>query len=540
MVKKIDFNSYSTILFFALIVRLVAAIFSEGYGMHDDHFLIIEASSSWVDGFDYNNWLPWSSGNAGHPEGHSFTYVGLNYLFFVIFKFFGVTDPKTLMLFNRLIHGLFSLLIVHFGYKIAQKTVSQKSAVTVGWILALLWALPFLSVRNLVEVSCIPFILWGVYKIVAARKNTDFLWAGILLGMAVSYRYQVGVAAIGIAAYFYFRNEWKHFLLYCLGVVITFSITQGLVDYLIWGYPFAELSGYVIYNMNEGQEYMPNTNYFMYFYVLFGLFLIPLGILLAIGFFTNPKKQWAVIVPSVIMLFFHIWWPSLQLYWVLCVVAFFVIYGGLGKLRQLNSDWLLYLPAIFFILFHTFYPNRQERFVLSVFPLVLILGIKGIELLRKNASWEKTWKISIRMFWVLNIPLVILLSLMSSKLSRVDAMYSLDEYKTTQGKKVLLEATGDASITMLPKYYANDWTLFFINRENTDEPLYPEGTTVDFIFFFGEQDLTGRINQYREVYPGMKLVKKCQPSLIDKILFKLNPNNKNQYIEVWKTNERAI
>jgi len=59
MLQKIDFTSYKTILISALIIRLIAAIFSQGYGMHDDHFLIVEASASWVDGFDYNHWLPW-------------------------------------------------------------------------------------------------------------------------------------------------------------------------------------------------------------------------------------------------------------------------------------------------------------------------------------------------------------------------------------------------------------------------------------------------------------------------------------------------
>ena len=65
--------SLGKIMLFGLFFRLMAILFSEGYGMHDDHFLIIESSSSWVDGFDYNNWLPWSAGNNGIPSGHSFT-----------------------------------------------------------------------------------------------------------------------------------------------------------------------------------------------------------------------------------------------------------------------------------------------------------------------------------------------------------------------------------------------------------------------------------------------------------------------------------
>jgi hypothetical protein len=51
----------------ALIPRLVAAIFAQGYFAHDDHFLVIEAAQSWVDGSDYNNWLPWHQSTDARP-----------------------------------------------------------------------------------------------------------------------------------------------------------------------------------------------------------------------------------------------------------------------------------------------------------------------------------------------------------------------------------------------------------------------------------------------------------------------------------------
>ena len=125
--NKIDFSSYKTILVAAVFIRLIAAIFSQGYGMHDDHFLVIEASASWAHGYDYNHWLPWSPLSDGKPEGHSFTYVGLNYFYFVLMKAIGIVDPKVLMLINRLVHAAFSLLIVHFGFKITQKLGSYES-----------------------------------------------------------------------------------------------------------------------------------------------------------------------------------------------------------------------------------------------------------------------------------------------------------------------------------------------------------------------------------------------------------------------------
>ena len=305
MFQSLFWKNYKWIIGCAVLIRMIAVVFSQGYGMHDDHFLIIESSASWVDGFDYNLWLPWTEGNRGGPEGHSFTYVGLNYFYFAFMKAIGVVDPKLLMLFNRFLHGLFSLIIVVYGIKITEKLSNTKNAKTVGWLLALLWIIPFVSVRNLVETSPIPFLILGVWILIRERGMKDFLWAGILMGMAVSFRYQIGVFAIGIAAYYFFQWKWKPFFLFCAGVLLIFILTQGLVDYLIWGYPFAELLAYVLYNMKEGTQYLPNQNYFMYFLVLIGSTLVPLGILLFIGFFKTWKKYALLFIPTLIFILFH-------------------------------------------------------------------------------------------------------------------------------------------------------------------------------------------------------------------------------------------
>lgn len=99
--------------------RLIAVIFSKGYGMHDDHFLIIEPAQAWVDGYTYDNWLP--SGGAQTPDGHSLFYSGINFLILGFLKWIGLTDPQGKMYFVRLLHGLWSLLTVIYGYKIAYR-----------------------------------------------------------------------------------------------------------------------------------------------------------------------------------------------------------------------------------------------------------------------------------------------------------------------------------------------------------------------------------------------------------------------------------
>ena len=489
MLQTDRFQSYKLILFVALFVRLIATIFSQGYGMHDDHYLIIEASASWVDGYDYNRWLPWTEGSGGTPEGHSFTYVGLNYVYFSIMKFIGVVDPKILMLINRLIHALASMVVVIYGIKITEKLSNKETATKVGWILALLWILPFISVRNLVEVAALPFLVYGVWLLIKNEKMGNFLLSGLFIGMAVSFRYQIGVFALGIAAFYFFKWQFKPFLLFSAGVLIVFGLTQGLVDYFIWGYPFAEFIGYVTYNMKEGTTYLPNHNYFMYFFVLIGSLFVPLGLIVMVGFFKSYKKY-----------------------------------------------ALLFVPTIAFILFHTLYPNRQERFVLSVLPFFIILGVMGYQLFKESKTREKLWKISMIAFWVLNIPFLFFSMTMYSKKSRVEAMYHL--YNNSIDKEtILLEGSADQRTSMMPKFYAKSWYCAFTERTDTSQHLLVNPISqYDYIFFFDEKDLSKRIAQYKTIYPKMTLDKKCDPSLVDKLLRDLNPRNANEYIEIWKTN----
>ena len=158
------------ILLAAIFFRLIAVIFSKGYGMHDDHFLIIEAAQSWVDGLDYNNWLPKNNVD-GIPEGHSFFYVGIHYILFSIMNFFKIIDPQTKMFIIRILHAAFSLIVVSLGFKITRKLSNQDNAKIVGLLLAILYMMPWLSVRNLVEIVCIPFLMIGVWMIMNYKEK---------------------------------------------------------------------------------------------------------------------------------------------------------------------------------------------------------------------------------------------------------------------------------------------------------------------------------------------------------------------------------
>jgi hypothetical protein len=482
-------NTWKGILWCALAARLIAAVFSQGYGMHDDHFLIIEASASWVDGYDYNHWLPWSEGNAGHPEGHSFTYVGLNFLYFFVMKFIGFSDPQLLMFFNRLIHGLLSLVVVHYGMRITEKLSDEVTAKRVGWFLALTWIFPFISVRNLVEIAAAPMLIYGMWKIIQKENLRHFFIAGLLMGWSVSFRYQIGVFVIALGIYYLIQKKWKLMAVFALGNVLVFCLTQGLVDFLIWGYPFAELQGYVMYNLKEGTQYLPNQNYLMYLLVLTGCFFVPLGLVFVVGFFRSARRH-----------------------------------------------ALLFIPAFAFLLFHTFYPNRQERFILTILPFFVILGILGFNLWKNHIWRTRIWRFSVIGFWVFNLPFLISAMTMYTKKSRVEAMYSLYG-KQEKIERVLLEGSASGRTSMLPKFYAKSWQMTQVERTDSalDLRVNP-ALDYEYIFFFDELDLGKRIQKYQRIYPNMRLEFKSEPSWVDELLRTLNPRNANEYIEVWKTN----
>lgn len=476
------------VILIALVLRLIAAIFSQGYGMHDDHFLVVEAPASWAHGSDYSNWLPWNQGEEKNPQGHSFTYIGLQYLFFESCEKSGITDPKSQMMLNRILHGLWSLLTVVFAMKIAALYCDRKDVIAIGLVISALWIMPFLSVRNLVETVTIPLLMICIYYLIQPKiRSRYWIMAGIMLGLAISIRYQLGVFAIGLGIALMIERSWKKLLYVVVSSAFVFVLSQSAVDYYIWGRPFAELMVYVNYNL-ETEPYIKG-GWYMYMLVLMGAFLLPLGLIIFISYFTQWKK--------------HL---------------------------------VIFLPTFALILFHTLHPNRQERFILPIIVLFFVLGYIGWLHLRDQKKWfsgtpfiKWTWII----FWALNIPALAIATTMYSKKSRVESAYYLN------GKEVVgvvQDAYGEANTTMIPKFYADQYEFIVWhsdeNGRNFDtltayqEPIY--------VFFYGTDQLELRVQRMEKWVGPLQEEKVFHPSFVDNMLYRMNPKNNNETIVVYK------
>jgi len=482
-----DEHPLRMIMILALIPRLAAALFSKGYGMHDDHFGPIEQP------FIIMQYLTYWTGRT-IPHGHSIVYPTLHYFLFNALEAVGIRDPQTKMFVVRFLHAAYSLLVVYYGYRIAEALSDRPTARKAGLVLALFWPLPFLSVRNLIEVVCIPPLMAGMYYAVASRSNLrNAFVAGLWFGLAFVFRYQTLLVTGTVGLVFLFRKEFHHTFWCATGFLLSAFVVQGSADIFAWGYPFASFIEYVRYNFAHGEDYTTGP-WYNYLLLVFGTLLPPLSLLLMYGFLKNWKKA-AVIV----------------------------------------------LPVLVFFVLHSYFPNKQERFILPVVPLILVLGVIGLEeSIRKSKYWirharllQSFWAA----YWVLNLILLVPFSLYYGKQSRVEAMYELYG-KPLEG---FVLVGGKVGTSQPPLFYTGKYPVSYF-EVNSDERLVSlkselseSKVRITHVVFFGTEQLDDRVGRVsRELGLALKLERRTDPSFLDVVFYRLNPkHNKNEITFVY-------
>lgn len=495
-------SPFAVILFVAVLLRVVASIFAQGYLMHDDHFLIIETGGSWADGRDALGWLPGTEVSWGEPQGHSLLFPGLNMIWIMFLKFLGMQDPKLIMIFVRLFTSIFSILTVIYGIKLAKKLTNRSTSLIIGWVLAVLWILPFLGVRSLVEVVSIPFLILAVYQIKLNELNEKGKWvlfsAGLFLGIAFSIRYQTALFTFGVGLVLVFQKKWIESVLLSLGFILPTLIFQGLVDYLIWGHPFAEMKAYIEYNASNSDSYV-------------------------------MAQWWAY--PLVLM------FAGLSFINLAWFASFF---------RVFKKYLIITLPVFLFLAFHTYFPNRQERFILPVVPLFLMIGIIGWQefVTQKNKAWLKSLnRVGLWMFFILNLTLGLFLGFSYSKKTRVEAAYHIFREGEKGKFTILIENTGGGKVPQYPKFYSQNWDTFefYLGNSNDYQKLRDwvirDAPPIKYIMFYNNKNIETRVDTIKKYFPEIKLDTLIKAGGIDKILHDLNPKNNNHDLYIYKLPE---
>ena len=397
----------------------------------------------------------------------------------------------------RFLHAFYSLLVVYFGFKIAEKISGISIAKKAGLILALLWILPFMSVRNLIEMACIPPMMagfWFLIKNENVRRN--FFFAGLFFGLTFAFRYQTMLIAGTAFMVLFFKKEFRNSLILLCGFVISVLLVQGTADVLAWGKPFASFWSYLTYNSMHGEDYTSGA-FYNYLLLILGILLPPTSLLLLWGFVRTWKKQ-----------------------------------------------ILIFLPVLMFFLFHSYFPNKQERFILPIVPMFMVLAVIGWEQLVGSSEFWKRRKSLLKgfwvWFWVLNTLLLAIFTFTYSKKTRCESLYYLSDKKDLTG---LFLSGGKLGTIQPPLFYLNKYgtPVYLLKSTDTLENIsrkFADGKSKlpNYIIFFGKENIDKRTEEFKKSF-SKRLVPETeiQPSLVDDIFYYLNPKfNVNQTAFIYR------
>ena len=490
-------HPFPVILGLAAALRLLAAFLSRGYGMHDDHFLVVEVAQRWAEGrWDLSDEM---------VAMRSLVYPWLHAGLFRAMDRLGLSDPQGKMLAVRLLHAAWSLLTVFAGYRAALALSGERAARQAGLLLAAFWVMPFMSVRNLIEVVSQPLLALAALLLVRRRRpegglperGGDAFAAGLLLGLAFVFRFQNLVVPAAAFAVLLAMRRLSSALLLALGTALSAGLIQGGSDWLGFGSPFASVRAYLAYNADPAHVAgYPQGPWFQYLGTLAGVLVPPTSLLLLWGF-----------------------------------------------ARSIRRAAVVFWPTFAFLALHSAYPGKQERFLLPVLPLVLLLAAVGLFApYSKPPFWERHRRLARGLwiwFWAVNALLLALYTPTYSKRSRVESLSLLREESGVTG---VVWETGPSNETPPPVFYlARDVPVYLAWQGKPLEALRAEiegsgRARPNRAVFLGDRDLEGRVARLEGVLGRLSLEHTVAPSLVDDLLHRMNPrHNVNLTAFVYRT-----
>jgi hypothetical protein len=287
-------------------------------------------------------------------------------------------------------------------------------------------------------------------------------------------------------------------LLLGIGTIISFAAVQGIIDQIIWGYPFAEFREYIHYNIVNAYNYVTNP-WYTYMLLMLGILIPPLSFMLFFGFFKGYRLQLA-----------------------------------------------LFAGTLLFIVFHSYFPNKQERFILPIVPMFITLGISGWNRYREASQWWKrhsrTLTVCLAIFWSINLLVLPFITTMYSKKARVESMLYLSKYPNI--RILLLEDIHHGTPKMPPEFYLGQWITEYDLAQ--DYPFDSLKLLLDhnqksefprFVLFFENRDMAQRVAKVKQLLPNIEYETTIEPGFIDKLLYKMNPKNANETIIIYRNKD---
>jgi hypothetical protein len=237
------------------------------------------------------------------------------------------------------------------------------------YLLAIFPIMPFVSTRAFGEAVALSFVTLGLGMCEHARRKTlsPFeMGAGFfLLGIAVLFRFQVGVISVVYFFYLLWRRDWKMALGAAMAGVLLIAAQAG-IDIGSGKYPFETLKAYLDENAGGAAQYGASPWYNTWLLVL-GLTLFPFSLV-----FFRPAKY---------LLIRH--WPTM-----LCLLTFVLVHSLVAhkEERFMYPIFGLILMALAYVWTLNRHDKKTKMIYQSVFLFVTVLGLPVATLVNSQAG----------------------------------------------------------------------------------------------------------------------------------------------------------
>ncbi|MEK7705181.1 MAG: hypothetical protein AAB426_09500, partial [Myxococcota bacterium] len=185
------------------VARLVGATWGLSFHARDDYFHVVDPAVHWLE----NPAFDWNASDLAGAGIRSHLVPRVVWLLFLGARTIGITSPEAMLRLVYATVGAYSLLVIPAVSLFARRLTREETARRATWLAALYFAMPYLGTRLLIESLAMPPLVLGLY-LATSQRPSRLLGAGVLVGLACWFRFQVGAAALGLAGVIAVR-AWK-------------------------------------------------------------------------------------------------------------------------------------------------------------------------------------------------------------------------------------------------------------------------------------------------------------------------------------------
>lgn len=501
--------------------RIMAVLFVQGISFGFDHYVYVENAQLLASGKCSIQQIV-ENGQGIFTHGHSIIYIFINSLILNACESIGIFDTQSKMFIVRLLHALLSILIIYYCYRITYRLANRKAALAIGVLSSMLWFMPYMSVNTLPENIAAVLLLAAVYRLAKTRRRTykfsDDIFTGFLIGVSVSFCYNMILVIIGAVISYAIKSEIKRGMLLLFGASISILALEGLVDTLLFNTPFYILGEYIHSIISGGNITTGAKSLYMYISILLMLIPLPWGLAAIFGY----VKSW-------------------------------------------RHCFILFFPITFYIAVSYLLPNKEEKFILPILPIFLILCTSGWFIYQSGSRFwitrPRLRKWSMLLFFALDIPMLLLTCTAYTRRPQVETMQYLSRYKSDI-TSIFIDNRDYYGCKSLPQFYLGkyvdiyilskqdtepDMSIFYSsvsNSENSKEHyIFTEkyfhspilGEPPQYVIFYGDYQMPERLASIRAIFPQLTYETSFTPSLADRIIQLFNPSNINMTLHVYRT-----